>query len=298
MTRRLFIQFGVAALSVAVTTGLASADSQTAVPAPTTPTTVQPAPTNLTANLPTSPVSATTNPAAGQPDQVGGNGSVPGIGSATLGGGSGGNGVTLIQSPDGTTTGPASSDSPASATTPTSSSSNQSPAALTTTPPPTNPPGGTETGSSSGGGPGRQSVNPPANIVWLVQQASVAVAAHPNPPQLLVGTTPTAPPPANSDIPHTAAGFLASFPLLMGQVVIPAARQLPLASLLVSLAGILVLAATAAATRLANPVLVNANYTARLRRSGFLGAARSDVGAAHLLFATPPKMSSMSVLAT
>jgi hypothetical protein len=37
----------------------------------------------------------------------------------------------------------------------------------------------------------------------------------------------------------------------------------------------------------------NATYTARLRRSGFLGAARSDVSAALLSFATPPEMSSM-----
>jgi len=118
--------------------------------------------------------------------------------------------------------------------------------------------------------------------------------ANPPSPPAVVGAdnhpTPPAPPPS-------PVGLLNQLNILLISTVVPATHaayavtQAAASSHagLIATAIILALAATAYLGR----SFPNASYTARLRQSGFLGGARSDVSGLQLLFATPREMSSM-----
>jgi hypothetical protein len=98
-----------------------------------------------------------------------------------------------------------------------------------------------------------------------------------------------APAPGLPTAPLSPAGFLDELHTLLSSTIIPA--TLGLGGLAIPLVPALAVLVTLALL-IALPVLALPlnTYTARLRQSGFLGAARSDVGAASFLFATPLEM--------
>ncbi len=106
--------------------------------------------------------------------------------------------------------------------------------------------------------------------------------------------------PATPSIPTTASDFLGKLRNLLTSSTLPTPEtatgppiSLPNLSITPS-AGLALMVALVLLTSL----LLLDFYTARLRRSGYSVAARSDVGAAILTFATPPKMGFIGSFAT
>jgi hypothetical protein len=100
--------------------------------------------------------------------------------------------------------------------------------------------------------------------------------------------------------PASPVGLLFQLHILLISTLVPATRFVytVAAGAANSHAGLAVAFILVLASLLSLMRAIPANsYTARLRRSGFLGAARSDVSAALLTFATPREMSSIGAVA-
>ncbi|HUC86848.1 MAG TPA: hypothetical protein VMR75_00780 [Candidatus Saccharimonadales bacterium] len=291
MTRRLLVQFGVAALGLVLTTGMALADStDNGSVAPSTPT-GQSGQTgsqvagnttsqiiNITSNNQTTGTGAGSNSGGASSGGTGTNltgGPTLNTPIAPGAGLSSGSGVTQVQPPAGTAQNPSASDNgtalPAASGSTTSPTSSQSVATFS---------------------------SQPAAIARAVQRAvAVASAASPtNQPELIATTAPSMPQQSSPGLPHAPVGFLVQLPLLMTQVLVPLLHSFPLTDFPTGLAVSLVIGLFLLA-KLLSQLPVN-THTARLRRSGFLGAARSDVSVANLLFATPREMSFIYAYAT
>ena len=274
MTRRLLAQFGLAALALAVTGGMALADS-----GPTNPTTApganQQQGGSSSVNLNTTSSVTIQNSQAGS-QQVGGSGPTvtPGSGSTP---------------PTANASDPAASV-PASADASTSTHSLAIDADGTPPSAGQNPTAGTSAGLSAI--PDTTKPVNPAAMAAALHRAAAIVAAAPRPTLIQAAAATDIPQPPAPGAPHSPVGLLNQLHLMM-TLVVPAAQTLPgllagttLASILITLG----LAARRGAGRQFTPN----TYTARLRQSGFLGAARSDVAAAHLSFATPLEMGCIS----
>ncbi len=269
MTRRVFAQFGIAALTVAMTAGVALADSGST-------TTTDPGSSQQQASQCVTSVSA--------------NGSVQVQSSTSCDQNTGGTAGAPTDS-SGTTTPPPIINDPSAgsglATTPTFGVTPPSPNTPPTTPPvpsvtPPATPAATQTTPSAS--------STSAIALASVDRATLAAAGSLNPPILLASSAPAMPQPS---APKAPLGFLNQLHLLMSQIVVPGGLAMPPLVLpglfdvtLLSVAIILFVIAVALPTN---------TYTARLRRSGFLGAARSDVGFFTLLFATPREMSFIGI---
>ena len=315
MIRRLLAQFGFAALALALAgSGAALADSATS-PTTSPGDTAQQADQSVV-NVQTadgSTVQVQTSQTAQQAvgaassdgDHSGHSGSGSG-GSANLGSGGGsgsGNQASGGATNDSNPGTYSSSDSTANALTPAagsgssagpSSGSGSSLAAA----------GSTSAGGGSGGSATPSpSSGPPQALVESWHQVVARMAAQPHPPVLQATAAPNEPQsPSVPGTPHSPTGFfLSQLPLLLQQVVVPVARggapaaaiaqglpALPLALILLSLIAL-------GAVRRQPPVN---SYTAGLRRSGFLGAARSDIGGITSFFATPREMGCIFAPAT
>lgn len=279
VVRRLLAQFGIATLAVAMTTGLALADSQGAAPN---------APTNNSDHSAT--VSAPGNVTVSTTDSNNQSGTTagPSDNSGTPGG-------TVASTPNPpAVTGLANELAPADSAVQASTTGNQllgGPAG-SSAPPPTTLPQITPPSDGTAGGPAGQAS--PAVIQAAVHQAAIDMAAAQVHPVLLAATAPAMP---QSNTPHSPLGFMHQLPFLMSQVVVPAAAHafsaLTIPAAAVAAALVFLIAAFSSLTT-GSP----SSYTARLRRSGFLGAARSDVGDAAPSFATPREMSFISTYVT
>jgi hypothetical protein len=287
MTRRLLVQFGVAALGLVLTTGMAFADSTDNAANPSTPP-VQP---GQTSSLNTNNVT-NVNDSTSNNQNLGGGIDINNNDSNS----SGDSGANLANTPPATQpTNPEADTSsvtnPATEPVPPAGNDQNPPTGGTTspTPPPSINTDGTPTASIG--------TDQPVSIATAVRRAAAAVASNPtDQPELIATTAPSLPQQSTPGLPHAPVGFLAQLPLLMTQVVVPIIHDLPLAAFPVALTASLV----AALFLFTQPVsrFATSTYTARLRRSGFLGAARSDVGAAILSFATPREMSFIYAYAT
>jgi hypothetical protein len=283
-TKRVFVQFGIAAVAVALTTGVALADGNGATTTP--PTASQSASTQCATTTTVSgsvQVQSSTSCDSGSTAGSGTSGST--TGTTTPSGLS--SGVTPPGSTGGTTTLPITHDPSSNLSDPT--------AAPGVTPPPTTTPPTTPTnsttsttpaaaiGSNTGSG-GSGSVTSAATIA-SVDRAAATAATSLNPPVLLASSGPAMPQPTS---PKAPVSLLNQFHLLLSQVVVPGGLALPPLSLPVAELAGTVLAIIV--FLIVAPAPTN-THTARLRRSGFLGAARSDVAAATTFFATPREMS-------
>ncbi|HUC20102.1 MAG TPA: hypothetical protein VMR98_01245 [Candidatus Polarisedimenticolaceae bacterium] len=103
---------------------------------------------------------------------------------------------------------------------------------------------------------------------------------------------PVTPPPTAPSAPQNPGDFLVKLSALLTSSIVPELQGMSgyADGLPSALAALNLQLAFTALLAIGFSLLLLDFYTARLRRSGFLGAARSDVGAAILTFVTPPKM--------
>jgi hypothetical protein len=125
-----------------------------------------------------------------------------------------------------------------------------------------------------------------------LHRAAAIVASAPRPTLIQAAAASDIPQPPAPGGSRSPMGLLNQLHLMMA-LTVPAAQTLPGLLAGTTLASILITLALAACRGTARQLTPN-TYTARLRQSGFLGAARSDVAAAHLSFATPLEMGCIS----
>lgn len=273
MSRRLLAQLGLAAVALAATGGIALADS--------------------------SPTSATTAPGANQQQGSGSNVSLNTTGSVTIQSSqtssqqTGGGSPTLTNDSGSTPPTAGSPDPSASVSNPADATPSNHSLSIGSdgTPPASNQTPTTNQSTSSTATLTSGDTPSPSAMALALHRAAAVVAAAPYPTVVQARAASDIPqPPAPA--PHSPVGFLGQLNLMMA-LVVPVAQTLPGLLAGTTLASILITLALAALRGAGRQVTSN-SYTARLRQSGFLGAARSDVAAAHLSFATPLEMGCIS----
>ena len=278
MRRRLLAQFGLSALIMALGTGAAFADTAPAI----TPTPTDPGQT-VVANTTSVSVDTTHSSTTSVGTSVGGSSST----------GTDGTPPSVTPPPTGTGTDSGSSTEPPS-TDGTSGPTTPSTNLPTSTTTPTVTAGPSTSGTTTPVGPATNLVAHNSFVASFERVAYVS-GLTPVEPILATSIATGLGHPGRPAAPPSPMELLYQLHVLLISTLVPAIRFIPAAiqgaaSSQAGLAMALVIVLSCLASR--GLVTSTSSYTARLRRSGFLGGARSDV-ASLLLFATPREMSSI-----